>query len=222
MMRPTRPEIGQRASASAVTMAPAAGAARKMPKPSGPVRKMSRAKIGNSAVALPSSTANRSSSTAPSTTLWPVDEGEAAEQRLEIDRRARRPSPLHRDAEHDNSGGKPQHCADRKHQCRAESRPECRRAPVRRRLRFARPRSSRRWRAATRSAGTMFGSTDCRLGCSKARPVPTTKAMASRRPGVSHAGGVRGRQDGDRKRLDELRDEGDAAAVVAVRDMAGE
>ena len=33
-------------------------------------------------------------------------------------------------------------------------------------------------------AGTTLGSTVCTLGCSKARPVPTTKAMASRRLGV--------------------------------------
>ena len=33
-------------------------------------------------------------------------------------------------------------------------------------------------------AGTILGSTVCTLGCSKARPVPTTKAMASSRFGV--------------------------------------
>ncbi len=33
---PSRPEIGQRVSSSAVMMAPAAGAARNTPKPSGP------------------------------------------------------------------------------------------------------------------------------------------------------------------------------------------
>ncbi len=36
-----------------------------------------------------------------------------------------------------------------------------------------------------RSAVTIFGKTDCTLGCSKARPVPTTKAIASKRSGVS-------------------------------------
>ena len=34
-------------------------------------------------------------------------------------------------------------------------------------------------------AGTIFGSAVCRLGCSKARPMPTQNAMASRRCGVS-------------------------------------
>src|ERR1700682_130869 len=73
MMWPTRRAIGQRVSASAVTSAPAAGAARNAPKLSGPDMKMSRTKIGSSAVALPSSTANRSSKMAPSTTLcWPM------------------------------------------------------------------------------------------------------------------------------------------------------
>ncbi len=33
------------------------------------------------------------------------------------------------------------------------------------------------------SADTIFGNTACTLGCSKARPVPTTKAMARRRSG---------------------------------------
>ena len=69
MMRPRCPEIGERARISAMMMAPAAGAARNSPKPSGPVMKISRAKTGSSAVALPNSTANRSSSTAPSTIL---------------------------------------------------------------------------------------------------------------------------------------------------------
>ena len=44
------------------------GALRKNPKPSGPTCRISRAKIGNSAVAPPNSTANRSSEIAPSTT----------------------------------------------------------------------------------------------------------------------------------------------------------
>ena len=35
------------------------------------------------------------------------------------------------------------------------------------------------------SADTMFGRTDCTLGCSKARPVPMTKAIMSKSSGVS-------------------------------------
>ena len=65
---PLRRCTGQRVSSSDITNAPAAGAARSNPKPQGPVCRMSRAKIGSSATAPPSSTANRSSETAPSTT----------------------------------------------------------------------------------------------------------------------------------------------------------
>ena len=54
-------------------------------------------------------------------------------------------------------------------------------------------------------AGTILGNTDCRLGCSKARPVPTTKAMASSRSGVSLPVAVGDGEDGDRERLDESR-----------------
>ena len=37
------------------------------------------------------------------------------------------------------------------------------------------------------AGGTMFGSTDCRLGCSNARPMPTKNTMARIRPGVQPA-----------------------------------
>ena len=47
--------------------APMAGAARSMPSPNGPADRMSEAKIGSSAVAPPSSTANRSNEIMPST-----------------------------------------------------------------------------------------------------------------------------------------------------------
>ena len=47
--------------------APSAGALRSRPSPAGPTARMSRAKIGSSAVAPPNSTQNRSSEIAPST-----------------------------------------------------------------------------------------------------------------------------------------------------------
>ena len=65
---PARRVIGQRVSATDSANAPAAGAARSRPRPHGPTNSTSFAKIGSSAVAPPSSTANRSSEMAPSTT----------------------------------------------------------------------------------------------------------------------------------------------------------
>ena len=65
--RPTRRWMAWRASHSDISSAPTAGAARSRPRPHGPVCRMSRAKIGSSAVAPPSSTANRSSEMTPST-----------------------------------------------------------------------------------------------------------------------------------------------------------
>ncbi len=76
--------------------------------------------------------------------------------------------------------------------------------------------------ARGRTAGeTMLVSTDCRLGCSKARPAPTTNAIASTRAGVSCPMADGRCQNGDRERLDGLRGGGDRAAVVAVRRVAG-
>src|SRR3954470_21830678 len=72
---PTLCAIGQCASAIIIEIAPTAGAARKMPSPEGPTSKTSLAKIGSSAVAPPSSTANRSSEMTPSTIgLWRMQE----------------------------------------------------------------------------------------------------------------------------------------------------
>lgn len=53
------------ARTSDITTAPAAGAARSTPSPSGPTRRMSEAKIGRSAGAPPNSTEKRSSTCAP-------------------------------------------------------------------------------------------------------------------------------------------------------------
>ena len=65
---PAPRSIGWRVSQADISSAPAAGAARSRPRPQGPVCRMSLAKIGSSAVAPPSSTANRSSEMAPSST----------------------------------------------------------------------------------------------------------------------------------------------------------
>ncbi len=65
---PTRSRSGRRASTTAATSAPTAGALRRAPSPTGPTSRMSFAKIGISAAAPPRSTANRSSEIAPSRT----------------------------------------------------------------------------------------------------------------------------------------------------------
>jgi hypothetical protein len=67
--RPTWCSIGRRAIATEIAGAPVAGAARNSPRPHGPTCRMSRATMGRSAVAPPSSTAKRSSEMAPSTAL---------------------------------------------------------------------------------------------------------------------------------------------------------
>src|SRR5262245_29777418 len=59
--RPARASGGRWAIVIAIASAPRAGAARSQPRPTGPTSRTSFAKIGNSAVAPPSSTANRSS-----------------------------------------------------------------------------------------------------------------------------------------------------------------
>ena len=145
---------------------------------------MSRAKIGNSAVGLPSSTANKSSSTAPSTTFC----------------RAMKVSPLNSDLR--SSGARAatfRSMAMPSMTSPAESHNSAQTANTKVGLISTRmPPSAGPATTAvceaevepamargSRSPGTMFGSTDCRLGCSKARPVPTTKAMARRSPGVS-------------------------------------
>ena len=58
----------RRARTTDIASAPIAGAARKRPSVQGPDCRISRAKIGNSAVAPPSSTAKRSSDSVPSST----------------------------------------------------------------------------------------------------------------------------------------------------------
>ena len=65
--RPTLRSTGNLASHSDISKAPMAGAERNMPRPQGPVSRMSLANTGSSAVAPPSSTANRSREMAPST-----------------------------------------------------------------------------------------------------------------------------------------------------------
>jgi hypothetical protein len=65
MRRPARARIGWCASHNAMSAAPTAGELRRMPSPHGPVCRMSRAKMGRSAVAPPNSTAKRSSEMAP-------------------------------------------------------------------------------------------------------------------------------------------------------------
>ena len=67
MMPPTRRVSGEVVSTAVIASAPIAGAARNSPSPSGPVWKISSAKIGSSAVVPPSRTANRSSEMMPST-----------------------------------------------------------------------------------------------------------------------------------------------------------
>ena len=69
MRWPTRRCIGQRVSSADMRTAPTAGAARNRPRPQGPTIKMSLANRGSKAVAPPSSTANKSSDTAPSKAL---------------------------------------------------------------------------------------------------------------------------------------------------------
>src|SRR5262249_22768371 len=65
---PTRLVSGQRATTNEQVSAPTAGTARINPSPKDPTAKMSRAKIGSSAVAPAKITANMSSDIAPSTT----------------------------------------------------------------------------------------------------------------------------------------------------------
>ena len=65
MMRPALRSNDQRVSTIAMPSAPTAGAARNRPSAHGPAAWMSRANTGSSAVAPPSSTANRSSEIAP-------------------------------------------------------------------------------------------------------------------------------------------------------------
>ncbi len=64
--RPTFSPRLKRASVSDINAAPQAGAARNAPSAQGPASRMSFAKIGSSAVAPPSSTANRSNDSVPS------------------------------------------------------------------------------------------------------------------------------------------------------------
>jgi len=63
--RPTLRSTENRASHSDISNAPTAGADRSRPRPQAPVSRMSLANTGNSAVAPPSSTANRSREMAP-------------------------------------------------------------------------------------------------------------------------------------------------------------
>ncbi len=219
-MCPTRRAIGQRVNTSAVTSAPAAGAARNAPKLSGPDMKMSRTKIGSSAVALPSNTANRSSRMAPSTTLcWPMKTrplnsrlrstgSRGATRRSMTMPRMTIPAESHSTAQVAKTSvglsaiSKPPSAGPATMAiCAADVDPAIARGST--------------------LAGTMFGSAVCRLGCSKARPVPTQNAMARRRCGVSRPVARRERQHRDGERLEELRHRSDQAAVVAVRRMAG-
>ncbi|MCY1215305.1 hypothetical protein D9M72_271470 [compost metagenome] len=64
--RPTCSPRLSRASVRDMSIAPQAGAARSAPSAQGPALRMSLAKMGSSAVAPPSSTANRSSDSVPS------------------------------------------------------------------------------------------------------------------------------------------------------------
>src|SRR5262249_57802995 len=67
MKTPPLRRTGKRASTTAVSSAPTAGDARRMPAPQGPMWRMSRAKIGRSAVTPPNRVAIRSNDMAPST-----------------------------------------------------------------------------------------------------------------------------------------------------------
>ena len=68
IFQPVPRSMGRVAKVSAIIAAPTAGALRNRPRPIGPTCRMSRANTGSSAVAPPSSTANRSSEIAPKTT----------------------------------------------------------------------------------------------------------------------------------------------------------
>ena len=69
IQRPTLRSIGHFVKTTAISNAPTAGDDLRIPRPSGPVCKMSLAKMGSNAVAPPKSTANRSSAMAPNSTL---------------------------------------------------------------------------------------------------------------------------------------------------------
>ena len=81
---------GRRASSSDIASAPTAGAARSRPRPHGPVWRMSRAKIGNSAPAPARNTAHMSSAMVPRMTRSLQHEAEAAHQRAQAQRLGRR------------------------------------------------------------------------------------------------------------------------------------
>ena len=144
---------------------------------------MSRAKIGNSAITLPSSTASMSSTMAPSTTL----------------RRATKVTPLNNvfrssdgRAEAVRSMATVIIASPAVNQITAQTENTSVGLSAIRMPPSAGPATTAVCEpdveAATALgstlAGTILGSTVCTLGCSKARPVPTTKAMASSRFGV--------------------------------------
>ena len=219
-MCPTRRAIGQRVSASAVTSAPAAGAARKAPKLSGPDMKMSRTKIGSSAVALPSSTANRSSKMAPSTTLcWPM-KTRPLNSRLRStgSRGARRRSMTM--PRMMNPGGEPQHRAGGENKRRAQrDQQAAERRPgnngdLRRRRR---PRNRARQHARRHDIRQRRLQARLLEGASDADAERHGEQEMRRQP--SGRGGERQHRDG--KRLEDLRHENNGAAVIAIRRVAG-
>ena len=165
-------------------IAPAAGAARRAPKPSGPDLKMSLAKIGNSAVGLPSTTANRSSRMAPSTTFWRPMKATPLNMvfRSKGSRRGGARSTAMASITTAADSQSTAHAANASAGSMASSTPPSAGPATTAACAAELDAAIARGRAV---AGTMLVSTDCRLGCSKARPAPTTNAIASTSADVS-------------------------------------
>ncbi len=217
MRGPARRVIGQRVSASDIASAPIAGAARSRPRPQGPTCSMSLANIGSSAVAPPSSTANRSSEIAPSTTGLPRTKLHAGQQRVPGGALARRRAGvIHaqqqdgRDGEQQRAGGVDgggagdvDQAADRRpgddrhlHARRAEgqrTRQRLPRAPAAASAPAA-PASGRPWRCPARRPMPAAGRAAAR------RPRVPAPARAPPRPARQHRLPPRVRGDGGRPR----------------------
>ena len=183
--------------------------------------KMSRAKIGSSAVALPSSTANKSSRIAPSTTLWrpmkarpPNSILRSTGSRVAATRSSAMPRMID-PADSQSSAQRAKFSVGLSTISAPPSAGPAMIAVCAAEVEAAMARGSR-------CAGTMLGKTDCRLGCSRARPMPTQKAMARRRCGVSCPVAVASRKDGHGKRLHQLRRPGDDAPVITICRVSGE
>ena len=172
ILRPTLLLSGRRASTIDMASAPTAGAARRKPRPQGPACRMSRANIGSSAVAPPSSTAKRSSEIVPSMTgrLRMKETPAKTEASVTGSRLAGR--PLHSDRDDVDARERKEQRGDGEGRDRVERHKAGRRATGRRSAPSASSRSRSRRPAAALEAGTMLGSSAAMVGRSKATAAP--------------------------------------------------